>query len=60
MEKTELIYFHSKRINNYQDYIVQIGNIQIKPKSFIKWLDIWLDSKLNFKKHVEKKIISAI
>jgi len=27
MEKTELIHFHSKRIDNYQDYIVRIGNI---------------------------------
>jgi len=27
MEKTELIYFHSKKIGNYQDYTVQIGNI---------------------------------
>ena len=59
MEKTELIHFHSKRIDNYQDYIIQIGNIQIKSKSLVKWLDIWLDSKLNFKEHVEKKIASV-
>ena len=56
MEKTELIHFHSKKIDNYQDYIIQIGNIQIEPKSLVKWLGIWLDSKLNFKEHVEKKI----
>ena len=60
MEKTELIHFHLKRIDNYQDYIVQINNIQIEPKSLVKWLDIWLDSKLNFKEYVEKKIISTI
>src|SRR5436189_922753 len=60
MEKNELIYFHSKRINNYQDYIIQIGNIQIKPKNLVRWLNIWLDSKLNFKEHVEKKIADAI
>ena len=59
MDKTELIHFHSKRIDNYQDYTVQIGNIQIEPKSLVKWLGIWLDSKLNFKEHVEKKIASA-
>src|SRR5204863_6645417 len=59
MEKTELIHFHSKKIDNYQDYIIQIGNIQIEPKSLVKWLGIWLDSKLNFKEHVEKKIVSA-
>ena len=60
MEKTELIHFHSKRIDNYQDYIVQIGDIQIEPKNLVRWLNIWLDSKLNFKKHMEKKIVDAI
>jgi len=59
MEKTELIHFHSKRIDNYQDYIVRIGNIQIEPKKLVKWLSIWLDLKLNFKEHVEKKIVNA-
>jgi len=59
MEKTELIHFHLKRIDNYQDYIIQIGNVQIEPKNLIKWLGIWLDSKLNFKEHVEKKIANA-
>ncbi len=60
MEKTELIHFHSKRIDNYQDYIIQIGDIQIEPKNLVRWLGIWLDSKLNFKEHVEKKIEDAI
>src|SRR5436190_17713744 len=59
MEKTELIHFHSKRIDNYQDYTVQISNIQIEPKNLVRWLDIWLNSKLNFKEHVEKKIINT-
>ena len=59
MEKTELIHFHLKRIDNYQDYIIQIGDIQIEPKNLVKWLGIWLNSKLNFKKHVEKKIADA-
>ena len=36
MEKTELIHFHSKRIDNYQDYIIQIGDMQIKPKNLVK------------------------
>ena len=40
MEKTELIHFHSKKIDNYQDYIIQIGNIQNESKNLIKWLDI--------------------
>src|SRR5436190_9618799 len=59
MKKTELIHFYSKRIINYQEYIVQIGNMRIEPKSLIRWLSIWLDSKLNFKEHVEKKIVDA-
>ena len=36
MKKTELIYFYSKRINNYQDYIIQIKNIQVKSKNLIR------------------------
>ena len=36
MKKTKLIYFHLKRIDNYQDYIVQINNIQIKSKNLIR------------------------
>ena len=36
MEKIELIHFHSKRIINYQEYIVQIGNMQIEPKSLVR------------------------
>ena len=48
-----------KKIVNYQDYTVQIENIQIEPKNLVRWLDIWLDSKLNFKEHVEKKIANA-
>ena len=59
MKKTELIHFHSKRIINYQDYTVQIENMWIEFKSLVRWLDIWLDSKLNFKEHVEKKIADA-
>ena len=60
MEKIELIHFHFKRIDNYQDYIIQIDDIQIEPKNLVKWLGIWLNSKLNFKEHVEKKIADAI
>jgi uncharacterized protein YebE (UPF0316 family) len=60
MKKIELIHFHSKRIDNYQDYKVQIGNFQVESKNLVRWLDIWLDSKLNFKEHVEKKIADAI
>jgi hypothetical protein len=59
MEKTELIHFHSKRSISSQDYPIQIGNSWIKPKNLVRWLGIWLDSKLSFKEHVEKKIADA-
>ena len=59
MEKIELIHFHSKRITNYQDHSIQIRNSQVESKEVVKWLGIWLDSKLNFKEHVKKKIASA-
>ena len=36
MEKTELIHFHSKKINNYQDYTVQIENIQVESKNLVR------------------------
>ncbi len=29
-------------------------------KSIVKWLGIWLDSKLNFKEYVEKKVAQAM
>ena len=36
MKKTELIYFYLKRVNNYQDYIIQIKNIQVESKNLIR------------------------
>jgi ribonuclease HI len=59
MEKIELIHFHSKRTISSEDFPIQIGNKQIDPKNLTKWLGVWLDSKLNFKEHVEKKIADA-
>ncbi len=32
----------------------------MEAKSTVKWLGIWLDSKLNFKEYVEKKVAQAI
>ena len=31
----------------------------LEPKNVVKWLGVWLDLKLNFKKHVETRISSA-
>ena len=62
MEKTELIHFHSKRFFDLENktYSVKIGESIIQPKSLVKWLGIWLDSKLTFKQHVEKKTTQAL
>ena len=62
MEKTELIHFHFKRSFDLENesYSVKIGESIIQPKSLIKWLGIWLDSKLAFKQHVEKKTTQAL
>ena len=62
MEKTELIHFHSKRFFDLENetYSVKIGESIIQPKSLVKWLGIWLDSKLTFKQHVEKKTAQAL
>jgi hypothetical protein len=66
MGKTELIHFHLKRtldLNLAENSIkLCFGEEEkvIKLKAVVKWLDIWLDSKLSFKEHVERKIASAI
>ena len=51
MEKTELIHFHFKRSFDLENeaYLVKIGHSIIQPKDLVKWLGIWLDSKLTFK-----------
>src|SRR5436190_19305668 len=54
MKKTELIHFHSKRSFDLKNevYSIKIGDSIIQPKDLVKWLEIWLDSKLIFKQHV--------
>ena len=61
VDKTELIHFHSKRSLDLKDelYSIKIGETVFQPKELVKYLGIWLDSKLTFKAHVEKKIASA-
>ena len=60
-DKIELIHFHSKRSLDLEDekYSIKIGEAIFQPKESIKYLGVWLDSKLSFKTHVEKKIASA-
>jgi hypothetical protein len=55
--KTELLHFHNRRIE-VQDSIT-IGDLEVKLSKLVGWLGIWLDPKLSFKLHVEKKLAAA-
>src|SRR6266516_1458169 len=61
VDKTELIHFHSKRTLDLKNelYLVKVGETIFQPKELVKYLGIWLDSKLSFKVYVERKIASA-
>ena len=59
-EKTELIYFYSKRNIGENVNICFLENYLVEAKPIVKWLGIWLDLKLNFKEYVEKKVAQAI
>jgi ribonuclease HI len=65
MMKTELIHFFPNSDENERiiEFELELGseskNIQIKPKNEVRYLGIFLDSKLNFKYHVNKKINAA-
>ncbi len=55
LEKTELIHFHSKRNISKNVNIYFSENYLVEAKPTVKWLKIWLDSKLNFKEYMKKK-----
>jgi ribonuclease HI len=60
-EKIELIHFHSKRsldLEN-QGLWVKLEATRVKPQKTLKWLGIYLDSKLNFKEHVTQMTSKA-
>ncbi len=59
LEKTELIYFHSKRNINENVNICFSENYLVEAKPTMKWLEIQLDSKLNFEEYVGKKVAQA-
>ncbi len=58
-EKTELIHFYSKRNIGENVNIYFLENYLVEAKPTVKWLGIWLDSKLKFKEYVEKKVAKA-
>ena len=56
--KTELIHFHRQRHTPRCSVILPNGTIT-KPLTVVQWLGVFLDRKLSFKAHVDRKITSA-
>src|SRR6266536_2688513 len=61
VDKTELIHFHSKRSLDLKNklYSVKVEETIFQSKELVKYLEIWLDSKLSFKAYMKRKIASA-
>ena len=57
--KFKLIHFESKKIMLNNSIILSNERI-LKFQNMIKWLNVWIDQKLTFKTHVEKRLIFAI
>ena len=57
ISKTELIHFYSKRTTIGEG--LKLEDIEITPKPLVRWLGVFLDSKLTFKQHVEIRISKA-
>ena len=47
ISKIELIYFHNKRTTIEEE--LKLGDTDISPKPLVRWLGVFLDSKLTFK-----------
>jgi len=47
ISKTELIYFYSKRTTIEEG--LKLGDVEIPPKTLVRWLGVFLDLKLTFK-----------
>ncbi len=56
--KSELIHFESHKITLNQ-MIILLNNMIIKSKTCVWWLEVWLNRKLNFKVHVQMKIMTV-
>ena len=57
VSKIELIYFYNKFIIIEEG--LKLGDIKISPKPLVRWLGVFLDSKLTFKQRVKTKISKA-
>ncbi len=56
--KSELIHFESHKMTLNQ-MIILLNNMIIKSKTYVQWLKVWLNWKLNFKVHVQTKIVTV-
>ncbi len=56
--KSELIHFKSHKMTLNQ-MIILLNNTIIKSKTCVQWLEVWLNRKLNFKVHVQTKIMTV-
>ncbi|KAJ6564647.1 hypothetical protein B0H19DRAFT_1286223 [Mycena capillaripes] len=56
--KTELIH-HSPRRANLSDYCVSFNGIIIRPSEVIKWIGVFVDSKLTGLEHIKARAASA-
>ena len=57
ISKTEFIHFHSKCTTIEEG--LKLGDIEISPKPLVRWLGVFLDSKLTFKQYIEIQISKA-
>ena len=57
VSKTELIHFYNKYTTIEEG--LKLGDTEISPKPLVRWLGVFLDSKLTFKQHVEIRILKA-
>ena len=57
-ERFELIYFESST-TSLIDTVKLLDNTILKSKLNVKWLNIYINQKLSFKKHVQNRIASA-
>ena len=56
--KFELIHFESHKVT-FNQTIMLLNDIVVKSKICIQWLEVWLNWKLNFKMHVQTKIVAV-
>ncbi len=56
--KFELIHFESHKVT-FNQTIMLLNDIVVKSKICIWWLKVWLNWKLNFKMHVQTKIVAV-